>query len=55
MLASEELYRDYALFRSTMEEHGRLEQELAQYMAEWEKLQGELAQLAGDPKTHVKG
>jgi ATP-binding cassette, subfamily F, member 3 len=45
MLASEELYRDYTLFRSTMEEHDRLQAELARYMEEWEKLQSELSAL----------
>ncbi len=42
MLTSEELYRDYTLFRSTMEEHEGLQAELARYMEEWEKLQNEL-------------
>ena len=45
MLASEDLYRDYALFRSTMDEHERLQEELAQFMAEWEMVQNELAAL----------
>ena len=45
MLASEELYRDYTLFRSTMEEHDRLQAELTRYMGEWEKLQAELSSL----------
>jgi len=45
MLASEELYRDYTLFRSTMEEHDRLQAELARYMEDWEKLQAELSAL----------
>ena len=45
MLASEELYRDYTLFRSTMEEHDRLQAELARYMEDWEKLQTELSAL----------
>ncbi len=45
MLASEELYRDYTLFRSTMEEHDRLQDELNRYLAEWEKLQSELGSL----------
>ena len=45
MLASEELYRDYTLFRSTMEEHDRLQAELTRYMEEWEKLQAELSSL----------
>ena len=42
-LATEELYRDYTLFRATMDEHARLQEELAAFMAEWEKLQAELA------------
>jgi ATP-binding cassette subfamily F protein 3 len=45
MLTSEELYRDYPLFRSTMEEHDRLQSELAQFMERWETLQAELTQL----------
>ncbi len=45
MLASEELYRDYALFRATMEEHEGLQEELALFMGEWEKLQNELDAL----------
>jgi ATP-binding cassette subfamily F protein 3 len=45
MLASEELYRDHQLFRSTMEEHDRLQEELGQFMGQWEKLQSELAAL----------
>ena len=45
MLASEELYRDYTLFRSTMEEHDRLQAELARHMEDWEKLQSELSAL----------
>ncbi len=45
MLASEELYRDYTLFRSTMEEHDRLQEELNRHMVEWERLQSELASL----------
>jgi ATP-binding cassette subfamily F protein 3 len=45
MLASEELYRDYTLFRSTMEEHDRLQEELQAYMEDWEKLQSELSSL----------
>ncbi|MBZ5498805.1 MAG: ABC-F family ATP-binding cassette domain-containing protein [Acidobacteriia bacterium] len=44
-LASEELYRDYTLFRATMEEHEQLRQELASFMEQWEKLQTELARL----------
>ena len=45
MLSSEELYRDYPLFRSTMEEHDRLQEELSGLMQRWEKLQSELQQL----------
>jgi ATP-binding cassette subfamily F protein 3 len=45
MLASEELYRDYPLFRSTMEEHDKLQEELSGLMGRWEKLQSELAAL----------
>jgi ATP-binding cassette, subfamily F, member 3 len=45
MLASEELYRDHQLFRSTMDEHNRLQQELDQYLAEWETLHSELDSL----------
>jgi ATP-binding cassette subfamily F protein 3 len=44
-LASEDLYRDYTLFRATMEEHERLQEELSRFMEEWEKLQTELASL----------
>jgi ATP-binding cassette subfamily F protein 3 len=45
MLASEELYRDYTLFRSTMEEHDRLQAELTALMGQWEQLQSTLATL----------
>ncbi len=45
MLASENLYRDYTLFRSTMEEHDRLQEELTSLMTRWEALQTELAAL----------
>ncbi len=45
MLASEELYRDYTLFRTTMDEHDHLQRELSALMEEWEKLQNELALL----------
>jgi ATP-binding cassette subfamily F protein 3 len=48
MLASEELYRDYTLFRSTMEEHERLQQELTRFMERWEGLQAELLQMTSD-------
>jgi hypothetical protein len=44
-LASEELYRDYPLFRVTMEEHDLLKDELEAMMATWERLQAELAAL----------
>ena len=45
MLASEELYRDHQLFRSTMEEHDKLQHELEEYLAEWENLHSELDDL----------
>ena len=45
MLASEELYRDHQLFRATMEEHDQLQQELNQFMAQWESLHSELEEL----------
>jgi ATP-binding cassette, subfamily F, member 3 len=45
MLASEELYRDYTLFRNTMEEHDRLQSELNTFMEDWEKLQSDLSSL----------
>jgi len=45
MLSTEDLYKDYTLFRSTMEEHDRLQDELASLMGRWEKLQIELAAL----------
>jgi len=48
MLASEALYRDYQLFRTTMDEHDRLQQELNRFMEEWEKLQTELSALQSD-------
>jgi ATP-binding cassette subfamily F protein 3 len=44
-LATEELYRDYVLFRSTMEEHDQLQEELASFMQQWEQLQYDLASL----------
>jgi ATP-binding cassette subfamily F protein 3 len=47
LLASEELYRDHQLFRSTMEEHDRLQRELAQFMERWEKLHAEMQDLQG--------
>jgi len=48
MLASEALYRDYQLFRTTMDEHDKLQQELNRFMEEWEKLQTELSALQSD-------
>jgi ATP-binding cassette, subfamily F, member 3 len=42
MLASESLYRDHQLFRTTMDEHDRLQQELNAFMAKWEQLHSEL-------------
>ena len=45
MLASEELYRDHLLFRTTMDEHNQLEKDLGIYMAEWEQLNSELETL----------
>jgi len=45
LLATEELYRDHQLFRTTMEEHDRLQQELNHCMAEWESLNSELEKL----------
>lgn len=45
MLSTETLYKDYTLFRATMEEHDRLQGELGALMAQWEKLQAELAAL----------
>jgi len=48
MLATEQLYRDYALFRATMDEHEQLQHELASCMEQWERLQGELAQMTAD-------
>ena len=48
MLAREELYRDYDLFRSTMEEHEKLQLELAKQMKQWERLQNELSSLTAD-------
>ncbi len=48
MLASEELYRDYQLFRTTMDEHDKLQTELNHFMEEWEKLQAELSALQSD-------
>jgi ATP-binding cassette subfamily F protein 3 len=45
MLASEELYRDHQLFRSTMEEHDKLQHELEGFLAEWEKQHADLNAL----------
>ncbi len=42
LLASEDLYRDHQLFRSTMEEHDQLQQELDKLMDQWEKRHAEL-------------
>jgi ATP-binding cassette subfamily F protein 3 len=50
LLASEELYRDHQLFRTTMEEHDNLQRELLQYMDQWEKLHSELEELQS-PRT----
>ena len=45
MLASEELYRDHQLFRSTMEEHDGLQAELDRFMEQWERLNSEMESL----------
>ncbi len=45
MLATEGLYRDYTLFRATMDEHEQLQEELARSMEQWEALQTELSSL----------
>ena len=45
LLASEELYRDHQLFRTTMEEHNQLQRELVAFMEEWETLHAELEAL----------
>jgi ATP-binding cassette subfamily F protein 3 len=45
MLASEELYRDHQLFRSTMEEHDQLQRELDGWMVQWERLHSDLEAL----------
>jgi ATP-binding cassette subfamily F protein 3 len=42
MLASETLYRDHQLFRTTMDEHDRLQEELKRFMEKWEQLHSEL-------------
>jgi ATP-binding cassette subfamily F protein 3 len=49
LLSSAELYRDHQLFRSTMEEHDRLQLELSRYMEEWERLHSELELLRAGP------
>jgi ATP-binding cassette, subfamily F, member 3 len=46
LLATEELYRDHQLFRTTMEEHEQLQRELGQCMAQWERLHSELALIS---------
>jgi ATP-binding cassette, subfamily F, member 3 len=46
LLATEELYRDHQLFRTTMEEHEQLQRELGQCMAQWERLHSELASIS---------
>jgi len=45
LLSTEELYRDHQLFRTTMEEHDRLQAELNQYMEQWETLHSEMEAL----------
>jgi ATP-binding cassette, subfamily F, member 3 len=47
-LASEDLYRDYTLFRATMEEHDQLQGEMAGLMQEWEALQTDLSRLTDE-------
>jgi ATP-binding cassette, subfamily F, member 3 len=42
MLATEALYRDHQLFRSTMDEHDRLQEELNRLMEKWEQFHAEL-------------
>ena len=42
MLAAEELYRDHQLFRTTMEDHDKLQQDLNEFMTQWESLHSEL-------------
>jgi ATP-binding cassette subfamily F protein 3 len=46
LLATEALYRDHQLFRTTMEEHEQLQRELGQCMAQWERLHSELALIS---------
>jgi hypothetical protein len=45
LLASEDLYRDHQLFRSTMEEHDQLQQELNKLMDQWEEMHAELESM----------
>ena len=45
MLASEEIYRDHQLFRTTMDEHDTLEKDMGVCMAEWEMLNSDLESL----------
>jgi ATP-binding cassette subfamily F protein 3 len=45
LLASEDLYRDYPLFRTTLEEHDQLQRELDEFINQWESLQSKLAKL----------
>jgi ATP-binding cassette, subfamily F, member 3 len=45
MLASEALYRDHQLFRSTMDEHDRLQEELNSFMEKWEQLHSSLESI----------
>jgi len=45
LLASEELYRDHQLFRSTLEEHDQLQEQLKKLMDQWEKMHAELESL----------
>ncbi len=45
LLASEDLYRDHQLFRSTLEEHDQLQRELDKFMEQWERMNSELAAL----------
>ena len=45
MLASEQLYRDHQLFRSTMEEHDGLKRELERLLERWERLHMDLEAL----------
>jgi len=45
MLASEELYRDQQLFRTTIGEHDALQDQLVRLMKQWETLQSELDAL----------